>query len=568
MYRHHFGFKERPFQLVPNPAYLFLSKCHEEALAHLNYATAQGDGFVEITGEAGTGKTTLCRAFIESLDARTEVAYIFNPKLTADELLAAVHDEFGLACDACGTTKVRIDSLNAFLLEQKSQGKKVLLVIDEAQNLSQSVLEQVRLLSNLETRTEKLLQIILVGQPELGDMLDSYELRQLGQRITLSTHLSPLSFSDTIRYIRHRLHIATPGAGVRFSHAAFRRIFRYSKGIPRLIHIVCDRALLVAYVLGRQQVTGGIVRTAVHELAGRAGPKRGITKRGWVLAVLGGMGCLALVAFFVLRAGHFSFHRPAVPMDGDASRQTPMATRAEMPAEKVAVSRAEAAEAPRGRGAGPLPPASFALVDRQSALMTALSHWGVEAGVNPEAQGIRNDPAFFRLAAESYDFDVYRLEGDLGLLLALNLPAILAFYEPGMNALQYRILSRIDGEQVILVGARASDRVTLPITGVAARWSGVAYIPWKNFLGCRGTIPLGASKNSIRVLKHLLKNIGYEKISPGAVYDDGARAAVKAFQEKYGLHVDGLVGSLTKILLYNEQGTFDIPHIRVSGKGG
>lgn len=560
MYKHHFGFKERPFQLVPNPAYLFLSKCHEEALAHLNYATAQGDGFVEITGEVGTGKTTLCRAFIESLDARTEVAYIFNPKLTADELLEAVHDEFGLACDACHSTKARVDSLNAFLLKQKSLGKQVLLVIDEAQNLSQSVLEQVRLLSNLETRTEKLLQIILVGQPELGDMLDSYELRQLGQRITLSTHLSPLSFSDTIRYIRHRLHIATQGAGVRFSQAAFRRIFRYSKGIPRLIHIVCDRALLVAYVLDRHRITGGIVRTAVRELAARPGPKRGILKRGSVLAFLGGMGCLALVAFLVLWAGYFPFHRPARPVDRDVNRAAPMAPIAAPAAEAVAVSRADAAERPPSSE-------SFALVDRQLALATALSLWGGEAVVAFDVPGNPNDPVFFRLAAQPHDFDVYRLEGDLGLLLALNLPAILAFYEPGMNALQYRTLTRIDGEQVTLVGADANDGVTLPIRAVAARWSGVAYVPWKNFLGCRGTIPLGASKNSIRVLKHLLKNIGYEKISPGAVYDAGARVAVKAFQEKYGLPVDGLVGSLTKILLYNEQGTFDIPHIRVSDNG-
>jgi general secretion pathway protein A len=178
MYQNFFGFKERPFQLVPNPAYLFLSPSHEEALAHLTYATSQGDGFVVVTGEVGTGKTTLCRAFIESLDDQTEVAYIFNPKLTAIELLQTICDEFGIQTSA-DTTKAIIDAFNAFLMEKKSQGLQVLLIIDEAQNLNHDVLEQVRLLSNIETNTEKLLQIILVGQPEMADLLDSYELRQL-----------------------------------------------------------------------------------------------------------------------------------------------------------------------------------------------------------------------------------------------------------------------------------------------------------------------------------------------------------------------------------------------------
>jgi len=208
MYNAFFGFRERPFQLVPNPAYLFLSKCHEEALAHLIYAISHGDGFVEITGEVGTGKTTLCRVFLEHLDDSTEAAYIINPKLNAVQLLKVINDEFDIDSGP-DTIKELIDGLNGFLLQKRKEGKTVLLLIDEAQNLNQEVLEQLRLLSNLETNTKKLLQIILVGQPELDDTLHSHQLRQLGQRITLSCHLRPLSFKETREYIRHRIHIAS-----------------------------------------------------------------------------------------------------------------------------------------------------------------------------------------------------------------------------------------------------------------------------------------------------------------------------------------------------------------------
>jgi general secretion pathway protein A len=220
MYKNFFGFKERPFKLVPNPAYLFLSKSHEEALAHLTYAMTQGDGFVEITGEVGTGKTTLCRAFLENLDENTEAAYIFNPKMDAIQLLKAVNDEFGISSDS-DNTKGLIDTLNAFLIEKKTEGKNVILLIDEAQNLTEDVLEQLRLLSNLETTRHKLLQIILVGQPELGEKLDSHELRQLAQRINLRCQLLPLNYKEVRGYIQHRINIASRKPGINFSRAAW-----------------------------------------------------------------------------------------------------------------------------------------------------------------------------------------------------------------------------------------------------------------------------------------------------------------------------------------------------------
>ncbi|MGE0086677.1 MAG: ExeA family protein [Desulfococcaceae bacterium] len=268
MYEKFFGFKERPFQLVPNPAYLFLSRSHEEALAHLTYAVSQGDGFVEITGEVGTGKTTLCRVFLGNLGESVEAAYIFNPMLDAVQLLRAVNDEFGIPSDA-GTVKELIDTLNLFLMERKRAGKQVILLIDEAQNLGRDVLEQLRLLSNLETDTSKLIQIILVGQPELREKLDSPELRQLSQRITLSCHLIPLNYRETRAYILHRIHIAAQKTGVTFARSAFKTIYRYSGGIPRLINIACDRAMLTAFSLNSLRIRGGIARTAVQELASR-----------------------------------------------------------------------------------------------------------------------------------------------------------------------------------------------------------------------------------------------------------------------------------------------------------
>ncbi|MFP4350154.1 MAG: ExeA family protein, partial [Desulfococcaceae bacterium] len=297
MYKKFFGFKERPFQLVPNPAYLFLSKSHEEALAHLSYAVSQGDGFVEITGEVGTGKTTLCRVFLGGLGENTEAAYIFNPLLNAVQLLKAVNDEFGIDSRA-DTEKELIDTLNTFLMEKKRQGKQVIVLIDEAQKLGEDVLEQLRLLSNLETDTSKLLQIILVGQPELREMLDSQELRQLGQRITLSCYLTPLDLRETRAYIQHRIQIASQRPGVKFTRGAFWSIYRYSRGIPRLINIASDRALLTAYGLHKRKITGAIARSAIRELASRGDIRRyGLfdLKRAIIFLLVVGIGLSALL---------------------------------------------------------------------------------------------------------------------------------------------------------------------------------------------------------------------------------------------------------------------------------
>ena len=265
MYHEFFGFRERPFQLVPNPEYLFLGRCHEEALAHLKYAISNGEGFVELTGEVGTGKTTLCRYFLDSLGEDTEAAYIFNPNLNSVELLKAINDEFEIDSSP-STVKELIGILNQFLLEKKAERKNVILLIDEAQNLKRTVLEQIRLISNLETSTQKLIQIILVGQPELAAMLGSHELRQLSQRITLSCHLYPLTRTETRDYIFHRIRMASQSPKITLSDAAINKIYRYARGIPRLINMACDRTFLVAFVQNKRAITKSEVAFAIQEL--------------------------------------------------------------------------------------------------------------------------------------------------------------------------------------------------------------------------------------------------------------------------------------------------------------
>ncbi|MGD8548439.1 MAG: AAA family ATPase, partial [Desulfobacterales bacterium] len=322
MYKNFFSFRERPFKLVPNPAYLFLSKSHEEVLAHLTYAVIQGDGFVEITGEVGTGKTTICRAFLENLDHNTKAAYIFNPSLNAIQLLRAIIDEFGIESDT-DNIKDLIDRLNSFLIAKKSEGKNVILIIDEAQNLTKEVLEQLRLLSNLETAKDKLIQIILVGQPELEEKLDSHELRQLDQRITLRCQLAPLSYKEVRAYIQHRINIASLKTEIQFDAAAYRSIYQYSRGIPRLINIVCDRALLNAFVLNQEIISGKIAMAAIRELGVRGDMKRRRLQKWKKTGLFFALLFTGIIMVLVFRSELFNDHAKLSSLKsngGDTSR--------------------------------------------------------------------------------------------------------------------------------------------------------------------------------------------------------------------------------------------------------
>lgn len=579
MYKNFFSFRERPFKLVPNPAYLFLSKSHEEVLAHLAYAVIQGDGFVEITGEVGTGKTTLCRAFLENLDNNTKAAYIFNPNLNSIQLLKTINDEFGIDSDA-DNTKDLIDRLNSFLIAKKAQGKNVILIIDEAQNLTTEVLEQLRLLSNLETSRDKLLQIILVGQPELGEKLDSHELRQLDQRITLRCQLVPLSHKEVREYIQHRINIASKKAGIQFAGAAYRSIYHYSRGIPRLINIVCDRALLTAFVLDQQIISGKIAMAAIRELGVKGDIKRHRLQK-WKRAILFfSLLCTVIFVVMVFRSGFLDQNAiisspESTRVDNSGSKHFTRSEHSKKPLpphpepdskSAKALAKAPALKEPRTvkepvRDLGVLLKKLNRFYSRNAALKVAVDLWGTEPEIGQYLDGISDDQAFFQLASEQNGLLIRRIEGSFNAVKKLNLPAILAFYFPGGLPNVYLTLNGIDDGKITLRGGKKDISIELEPSDLESYWSGVAYIPWKNFLSLAGTIPLDSPKDSIITLKMLLRDIGFNKVEISPFYDENTRQAVKYVQGKYGIHMDGVVGSTTKIALYNEKKFKGIPHI-------
>jgi general secretion pathway protein A len=305
MYWETLGFKEPPFALTPNPEFLFMSSHHQEAFAHLLFAIDTRAGFIELSGEVGTGKTTIIRTLLGQLSPETHrSAFIFNPMLSALGLLQEINREFGLSSHSTETHELH-KTLNEFLLKENGTGHKVVLVIDEAQNLSPEVLEQVRLISNLETEQEKLIQIVLVGQPELQQLLNRQELRQLNQRITVRYHLQPMEPSDVHSYIRHRIRVASGGGEpVTFTASAAAKINRYSGGVPRLVNAVCDRALLLAYTREIREISPTMVKDAIADLA-KTEPKR------TSILIKAAVVITALIAVIVLLATFYN--RPSLP---------------------------------------------------------------------------------------------------------------------------------------------------------------------------------------------------------------------------------------------------------------
>lgn len=592
MYKKFFGFKERPFQLVPNPAYLFLSKSHEEALAHLTYAISQGDGFVEITGEVGTGKTTLCRAFLDQLGKETEVAYVFNPKLDSIQLLKAINDEFGISSES-SNAKDLIDRLNNFLLSRKAEGKTVIVLIDEAQNLSKEVLEQLRLLSNLETNTSKLLQIILVGQPELGEMLDSHDLRQLAQRITLSSHLTPLTRKETGKYIEHRLHVASQKPGVQFTRSAFKTIYRYSGGIPRLINIASDRALLTAFGLNRKKITGRIARASVRELAGRGEMRRVGFQLGRRGALLTAVFAALLISFLYVLSltAVFSPSKEGLLrrllMTGETEK--PVITQKVPPPngteERLAIESepAPVKEAPLEIKSGP-PPLEVKsgpslrrlssgaelrdllselspMVSRTRALKAVLGLWPDKPEVSPLLEEVEDDSVFFNLGARQNGLLVQRIEGDMSLLKKLNHPAILEFRTSDGLGSKYLVLAKMNSWGVVLRGAGEEEGIEVDPERLMPYWSRVAYVMWKDFLGNPGAIASNSPGESVVALKMFMHDLGYRDIEMNPAYDPKTLEMVRGIQRAHGLQADGVVGPLTKMVLFNEKSSLRIPHI-------
>ncbi|HEY5513347.1 MAG TPA: AAA family ATPase [Geomonas sp.] len=531
MYWEFFGFKEPPFALTPNPAFLFLSSPHQEAFAHLLFAIENRAGFIELAGEVGTGKTTIVRTLLNQLDPDTHrSALIFNPTLSPLGLFKEINAEFGLS--SAGTELWELhQALNAFLLEENRAGRTVVLVIDEAQNLSIEVLEQIRLISNLETDRSKLIQIVLVGQPELKTLLAREELRQLDQRITVRYHLRPMDFADSCDYIRHRIRFAAGGREpLIFSPGAVKRIFRFSGGLPRLINGVCDRALLLAYTSKSRVVSPSMAAASIADL--RKDSPRARYGR-WPKALA------AVVALAALSAGALM----ALP-----SSEPPQAIKATVRSEPI-LSHALALQ-----GLAAVPEQE----NRLAAVNAVLGAWRSPAF--PPAPG---QTASLRTLARQRGMTATRIDGNLDTLARLDAPALLHFTVPGAGNRLVALTGL--GPAGVSVVPSIAGRSTLTREELALIWTGGATLLWKDFHGIASRVKPAQKAEGARLLQGLLKGAGcYQGPLDGSL---GAKTveAIAEFQRREQLGVDGKATGLTLLLLYRRAGGFFPPALTRDG---
>ena len=557
MYTEFYGLREKPFSLSPDPRFLFLSDSHREALAHLLYGIEQGEGFIAITGEVGTGKTTLCRTLLQRLEPGSEVAFLFNPQLSGLELLQAIDAEFGLETEGKSRREL-MDQLNRFLLTKRQEGRRVLLLIDEAQNLEREALEQVRLLSNLETDTTKLIQIILLAQPELDALLEQPDLRQLRQRIAVRWRLGPLSQAETHDYVRHRLRVAAGSTREIFSALALREIHRASGGIPRVINRICDRALLAGFAAGAAEIGLGTVAEAQRELDGRdAAPAatRGVGL-GERLRRFGLEPRVALLALaVVLISAGVVWWRAVNPLAAPAPAPVP----APPPAAPPAAPAPSAAQPPVEDAPPPAPPVTGkpAPVDLGNVLAHSapaatvaasldvlLRSWGAE----PVGADLLLLPQFDELL-QNIGFAVLSLEdASLELLATIDRPALLVLSAPD-GADRGLLLTGIENDHVTLAGVGPAPlRVTRD--QLAQHWSGRALVPWKDHALLPPLLGPGATGPPVRWLQDGLATLGLFAGPANGSFDEPTQRAVRAFQLGESLPVDGWVGPLTLIRLY------------------
>jgi len=529
MYAAHFGLTERPFSLAPDPRYLYLSDAHREALAHLLYGVGGGGSVVQLTGEVGTGKTTVCRALLEQVPPDVDVAMIFNPRLTSVELLAVVCDELRVAYPA-GTTslKVLVDALSQALLAAHGRGRRTVLIIDEAQNLSAEVLEEVRLLTNLETTREKLLQVILIGQPELAEILARPDLRQLAQRVTARYHLRPFTEEETRAYVQHRMEVAGQRQPI-FETGAVRVAHRLAHGIPRRLNTICDRALLGAYATGRTRVSAAIVRQAALEVLGRRPRSRRLVTATAIAAVLAGAGG----ALSVL--GPSSLPRlGSLALRGGVANSAPAA-----PTAPVVASTAAEPARPEPTLAEVLRDPAVS-TDETAAFAQLYALWQLES-----------DPNASELGCE-YGYQAglrcLRRTGTWTVLRRLNLPAILPLVTPGGDK-HYVVLTGLEAERATLqIGER---RVTLPAVQIERLWDGLFVVIWKP--PALDQVPLrpGMRGKDVLWLRERLGEIEGDgtPASGNQVYDAELMRRVVVFQRVESLTPDGIVGEETLVRL-------------------
>lgn len=545
MYQAHFRLTAPPFSIAPDPRFLYMSERHREALAHLMYGLGGEGGFVLLTGEVGTGKTTVCRCLLEQVPDNCDVALIINPRLTAVEMLATICDEFHIAYrEGISSPRVFVHLLNIFLLKGNADGRRAVLIVDEAQNLDPEVLEQLRLLTNLETNTRKLLQIVLLGQPELLTLLARPELRQVAQRVVARFHLTHLSQAETAAYVAHRLKVA--GAQGELIPAALSGpLHRATGGIPRLINIVCDRALLGAYAEGRPQVTAAILAKAAGEVLGARPSRRG----PWLLA--GGLTVAALGL-----AGALYFGQTGVPPGKDAVLEvvppSAQATAGEdgggapVPV-AAAASVAKTAEMPAADPVTPevvpdtldWPTDQLAESAQTSAFSTLLARYGVDykpLGAIPRCVHV-----------ESFGLHCLTTRGDLAALERFNQPAILQLR--GRERSYPVVLEAIEGEAGQFSVGGQSRRV--PLAEMTARWTGEYLVLWRPPPGYETAYLQGQRGPGIAWLRDALAAALGEPspAGPRQAFDAALAVQVKAFQEREGLAKDGVVGPLTLIRL-------------------
>lgn len=605
MYQRHFGLSRQPFSIAPNPRFLYMSPQHREALAILLYGVRTSDGFVQLTGEVGTGKTTICRCLIEQLPQAVDIALILNPRVTALELVGSLCDELKIDYPKTTTSlKVLIDALNAYLLDNHAAGRRTVLIIDEAQCLSTEALEQVRLLTNLETSDAKLLQIILVGQPELRELLARDELRQLAQRITARYHLTPFSRAETASYIRHRLQRAGSDRAV-FDDQAIDTVHQLAKGIPRLINVLCDRAMIGAFAEDVRTVDKRIVLKAAAEVLPEAKrdsppppPSPPPTRRlGRALVLL---LCIGLVVSLWYgadllddvstgravpeTAGEPPLRQPPSPPSQDAAPvpgpppvpegvareaplpEPPLSEPIEidpMPSQPIAPpeveAEAEAVVAPVVPDE-PSPPAPSLAehLDNADTAASALAWpglyrlWGYDSAAATDEQACAQAPAAGLACLKG--------AGSWGLLRRLDRPAVLLL-QAGGGRLVAVVLQRVDGDQVLVeIGGEV---LRVPWAEVEQRWYGAYRLLWKKPPSGHVMLRPGMRGRDVRWLRERLNRAegGQVASRDPALYDESLASAVRGLQSDHGLVVDGIAGAHTLIALNNLVADPEIPRL-------
>jgi general secretion pathway protein A len=543
MYLAFFGLNEKPFSITPDPRYLYLSERHAEAMAHLLYGVNEAGGFVQLTGEVGTGKTTIVRSLLAQAPKNAEIALILNPRMTAPEFLLTICEELGIGVPDSATESLKdlVDILSQYLLRAHAGGRRVVVVVDEAQNLAPEVLEQVRLLTNLETNTQKLLQIILIGQPELRELLARNELRQLAQRITGRYHLNPLSPEETTAYVRHRLRVAGATADI-FNRFALEEIYRLSGGVPRVINVICDRALLGGYSLDRHRITGPLVRNAATEVFGKRFTPPWLPWAG--TAAVAVILVVASLALWRLQPWSWARARTAAPTHAATPASTSSQATGDATAAPAAVAAAKPA-VPAAPAAAPTEPLSDLLTrysqatSTDAAFTTLFGLWGIH--YTPDG----TDPC---TQATQHGLACLTERGSLGQLRLYNRPAILILTDATGGSHEV-VLTRLDGERASIDLGKAPHQVG--DGELSSYWMGDYVMLWRPEAAPVQTLSPGMRGDGVRWLRRSLEKLAGVSAAGSAsdVYDASLSGLVRQFQRNHRLAVDGIAGVRTQVAL-------------------